>query len=91
MKRYKPFERLVHTPDNWFPTINGKVEAIVCRDDSTTVRVAVYGGGDTGLEREWKFRVNWEAEEFFHQKIEEVSRWKSITMASLISDGFVTA
>ena len=91
MKRYKPFERLVPTPDNWFPTINGKVEAIVCRDDSTTVRVAVWGGGDTGLERVWKFRGNWEAEEFFHRKIEEVSRWRSITKASLISDGFVIA
>lgn len=97
-REYRRFSVNIPTPDDWCPTLeDGTVEVQVMRlhsytpKDKPAIRTCVWGGDDTGMERDEYFTSWQEADEVYLWRVREVSGWAIVTFKMLEDLGFVPA
>ncbi len=95
-EEYWEYNIFVPTPDDFHPTLaDGTVEVSVMRlpypKKPETIRTCVWGGDDTGYDRDEDFRTKEEARLCFERRVKEVSNWGIITVDMLRELGFVPA
>ena len=86
----------VPTPDDFYPTYeDGTVKVSVMRlpypRKPETIRTCVWGGDDTGYDRDESFRTKKEARLCFERRVKEVNGWGIVTVQMLLDLGFVHA
>jgi hypothetical protein len=95
-RKYASFSLNVPTPDDWNPTLeDGTVEVSVLIMLPSTggfdIRTCVWGGDDTGMERDETCADSTEMLKCYLRRVEEVSNWGMVTKQMLKDLGFKSA